>query len=302
MFTVRATKKLLDRVGRPVADPPSSSTVFGDWYANVLFWRRQVALFVNATTFVPVLMPLAPASGVVARFPTAMAEVFQALGIDRGFVASETDGTSSRSWPSTRSAPAPPCVSDQTIRSRRCPVHSKRILSGARGCVGSGAGDRSRWSVSGVPPDGVARRSMRPHMEAAPASPQRANPGGSSDAGENAGITFLAYWLGQHQVSRGRYTREAELPAAAKEHPAVLLDGPGQYTQVDEYARWLLNRVDYLAHRGREGRTSGNDLAGCDDRRIIDTHRGTSTPDRFRPRCSDQPECRHGSSLLLSPA
>ena len=95
MFTVRGTKKLLDRVGRPVADPPSSSTVLGDWYANVLFWRRQVALFVNATTFVPVLMPLAPASGVVARFPTAMAEVFQALGIDRGFVASETDEMSS---------------------------------------------------------------------------------------------------------------------------------------------------------------------------------------------------------------
>ena len=60
MFTVRGTTKFLDRVGRPVADPPSRSTVLGDWYANVLFWRPQVALFVNATTFVAVLMPLAP--------------------------------------------------------------------------------------------------------------------------------------------------------------------------------------------------------------------------------------------------
>ena len=95
MFTVRGTKKFLDRVGRPLADPPSLSTVLGDWYANVLLWRPQVALFVNATTFVPVLMPLAPAAGVVARFPTAMAEVFQALGIDRRFVVSETDEMSS---------------------------------------------------------------------------------------------------------------------------------------------------------------------------------------------------------------
>ena len=63
MFTVRGTKKFLDRVGRPIADPPSSTTVLGDWYANVLFWRPQVALFVNATTFVPVLIPLAPAAG-----------------------------------------------------------------------------------------------------------------------------------------------------------------------------------------------------------------------------------------------
>jgi hypothetical protein len=74
-----------------MADPlPSSSTVLGDWYANLLFWRPQVALFVNATTFVPVLMPLAPASGVVARFPVAMAEVLGSLGIDPRFVESES--------------------------------------------------------------------------------------------------------------------------------------------------------------------------------------------------------------------
>ena len=91
MFTVRGTKKFLDRVGRPVAGPlPSPSTVLGDWYANVLFWRPQVALFVNATTFVPVLMPFAPATGVVARFPAAMAEVLGSLGIDPRFVESES--------------------------------------------------------------------------------------------------------------------------------------------------------------------------------------------------------------------
>lgn len=90
MFTVRGTKKFLDRVGRPVPDPPASSTVLGDWYANVLFWRPQVALFVNASTFVPVLMPLAPAAGVVGRFPAAMAEVFATLGIDPRFVEAET--------------------------------------------------------------------------------------------------------------------------------------------------------------------------------------------------------------------
>lgn len=95
MFTVRGTKKFLDRVGRPTVDPSSSSTVLGDWYANVLFWRPQVALFVNAATFVPVLMPLAPASGAVARFPAAMAEVFGALGVDPRFVESESTEMSS---------------------------------------------------------------------------------------------------------------------------------------------------------------------------------------------------------------
>lgn len=64
--------------------------VLGDWYANMLFWRKQVALFVNASSFVPVLMLLAPASGVVGRFPAAMAEVFATLGIDPRFVQAET--------------------------------------------------------------------------------------------------------------------------------------------------------------------------------------------------------------------
>lgn len=90
MFTVRGTKKFLDRVGRPVADPPPPSTVLGDWYANVLFWRPQVALFVNATTFVPVLIPLAPSAQVVDRFPAEMAELLVTLGIDPRFIASET--------------------------------------------------------------------------------------------------------------------------------------------------------------------------------------------------------------------
>ncbi len=91
MYTVRGTKKLLDRVGRPRLEPlPSSTTVLGDWYANVLFWRPQVAMFVSASTFVPVLVPLAPAAGVVARFPAAMGEVFGALGVDPRFVESES--------------------------------------------------------------------------------------------------------------------------------------------------------------------------------------------------------------------
>lgn len=89
MYTVRGTKKILDRVGRAVTDPPPSSTTLGDWYANALLWRPQVAIFVNATTFLPVLMPLAPSARVLARFPLAMAEVVHALGIDPRFVVAE---------------------------------------------------------------------------------------------------------------------------------------------------------------------------------------------------------------------
>lgn len=88
-MVVRGTKKFLERVGCPAADPPVSTSVLGDWYANALFWRPQVALFVNAATFLPVLMPLAPAAGVVRRFPAEMAKVANALGLDPRFVVAE---------------------------------------------------------------------------------------------------------------------------------------------------------------------------------------------------------------------
>ncbi len=115
MFTVRGTKKFLDRVGLPMAEPPSSTTVLGDWYANVLLWRPQVAVFVYATTFVPVLTPLAPASGAVARFPAAMAEVIGALGVDPRFVESESTGMSSVVLAKTASRQVPGVMNEFTF-------------------------------------------------------------------------------------------------------------------------------------------------------------------------------------------
>ncbi|MEX2487714.1 MAG: hypothetical protein WD377_08870, partial [Nitriliruptoraceae bacterium] len=37
-----------------------STTTLGDWFATALFWRLQVALLVNACTFIPAFMELAP--------------------------------------------------------------------------------------------------------------------------------------------------------------------------------------------------------------------------------------------------
>jgi hypothetical protein len=91
VFVIRGTKKFLDRAGRPIADPPESSNVLGERLRQRPVPAIQVALFVNARTFLPVLMPMAPAASVVPRFPTAFADVVNALGIDPRFVASETE-------------------------------------------------------------------------------------------------------------------------------------------------------------------------------------------------------------------
>jgi hypothetical protein len=60
-----------------------------NWYATLLPWRRQVALFVNEATLLPVLTPLAPAATVMTRFPDALATVLSAHGVGDSFIARE---------------------------------------------------------------------------------------------------------------------------------------------------------------------------------------------------------------------
>ena len=48
MFVVRATKRLLSRLGpSTLGAGEESTTLLGDWYATAMFWRPQVALLVN---------------------------------------------------------------------------------------------------------------------------------------------------------------------------------------------------------------------------------------------------------------
>lgn len=92
MFVLHATKKLLARLG-PVSTDPSceSTTALGSWYGTALFWRPQVTLFVNELTLLPVLVHLAPAQTVVARFPEMLAAVLDELGVPHALVAQEVE-------------------------------------------------------------------------------------------------------------------------------------------------------------------------------------------------------------------
>ena len=90
MFTVHATKKLLDRLKvRPDPAPPEATTQLGNWYATAVFWKPQVVLFVNEPTLLPVLVPLAPISRVVERLPAAVAEMLNELDIPKAMIETE---------------------------------------------------------------------------------------------------------------------------------------------------------------------------------------------------------------------
>ncbi len=92
VFVIHGTKKFRDRVpptDAPTAEVPST-TALGDWYATVLFWRPQVALFVNERTLLPVLILFAPAASTLERFRLGAVETLRAHGIRTSFV--ERDG------------------------------------------------------------------------------------------------------------------------------------------------------------------------------------------------------------------
>lgn len=90
MLVVRGTKKLRDRVKRAhVVDGEESTTALGDWCANALFWRPQVALLVNSRTLLPVFMELAPAVTLLERAPAAIEAALRGHGVDETFLAAE---------------------------------------------------------------------------------------------------------------------------------------------------------------------------------------------------------------------
>ena len=90
VLIVRATKKLAERLGgfTPAPADPDQPRL-GEWYATVMFWRPQVALFVSQTTLLPVFVPLAPATTVVRRLPAELAVVLRRHGVSDPFIDAE---------------------------------------------------------------------------------------------------------------------------------------------------------------------------------------------------------------------
>lgn len=95
MLLVRGTQKLRSRLrdARPACDR-DSTTGLGDWFATALFWKPQVALLVNEKTFLPLLVPLAPANSLLERIPAAIVEILRRHGVGDAFVDAEVEAMS----------------------------------------------------------------------------------------------------------------------------------------------------------------------------------------------------------------
>ena len=85
MFTLRCTQRLLTRLkgARTEIAAAEPTTLLGDWYANLLhIGRLQLVLAVSERTFLPVVLPAAPVSSIVARLHSGVGDVLRALRLD----------------------------------------------------------------------------------------------------------------------------------------------------------------------------------------------------------------------------
>jgi hypothetical protein len=89
MLIVRATRKLLARIGPANFHDEESTTLLGPWYATTLPWRPQTTLLVNERTLLPVLIPLAPAATLLDRVGDHIATVLAAHAAPAAIVDSE---------------------------------------------------------------------------------------------------------------------------------------------------------------------------------------------------------------------
>ncbi|MEZ5282562.1 MAG: hypothetical protein R2770_19060 [Acidimicrobiales bacterium] len=103
VYSICATKKLLDRVKRKPEPAVDAGSMLGNWYATLIAWRPQLVLLVNEHTLFPVVMPLAPAATLAERFPAHLGSALLDAGAPTEFVDAESAAMGEGSFAKTDS-------------------------------------------------------------------------------------------------------------------------------------------------------------------------------------------------------
>ncbi len=94
MFTLRCTKKLLDRMRvKPDPRPPPSTTKLGDWYADTLnLGRERLVLYVSELTLLPVVVPaISEGVDLNAKLARGLRETLAVLGAPKAAIDAEVN-------------------------------------------------------------------------------------------------------------------------------------------------------------------------------------------------------------------
>lgn len=156
MYPLRCTKKLLDRMRvAPEPNPPTATTILGEWYANLVYvGNRQLMLCVCDKTLLPVIVPAVHAKPLPYRLPEALFDVLKALvephrsrDARDAACGGRPNGQSQRHRHADRLRPGPP------LRSRRRVADSRRVVA-ARDAVQADRHEQPKRETKVVPPEG----------------------------------------------------------------------------------------------------------------------------------------------------
>ena len=93
MFSVCCTKKLLSRGAPKDLGPPApSTTVLGNWYANIVFTRpEQLVVCISERTLLPVVVPAKDVRRLPERVAAAVGQMLLSIGVSAEDVAGELE-------------------------------------------------------------------------------------------------------------------------------------------------------------------------------------------------------------------
>ena len=91
MFSIRCTKKLLVRGNLPLTLAPSLTTsVLGDWYANILITRPQhLVLCISEKTLLPVVVTAKDLKALPSRLTEAVEDMLTRIGVPQNLIHAE---------------------------------------------------------------------------------------------------------------------------------------------------------------------------------------------------------------------
>lgn len=103
--TFRLTAKLGRRVNEPlVTEPPPSTGILGDWYADLLYFdRQQIILAVSEKSFLPILLLAKDAKSFLERLAQTLASALAKLGVPASKVEKEISQMAPASFAKTAS-------------------------------------------------------------------------------------------------------------------------------------------------------------------------------------------------------
>jgi hypothetical protein len=105
MFSVCATRRLLDRLRPPIVDPEQQPTTrLGNWYANLVpLPAGEFLICVSERTLLPVILPVGALPDLTRELSKALTPILASLGVDQALIEQERFAMAQSSFSTTNS-------------------------------------------------------------------------------------------------------------------------------------------------------------------------------------------------------